>query len=139
MEDYRRKFQDLLRELFQFESADLDFGIYRIMNCKREAIDKFIEEDLLDAVSAELHTGELQRQENAVKELAEITKKIQEAFGGAAINGDGSLNQNFHNTPLGARYLELKEFTRGARPFQVQEAAVLNHLYFLKRSRYLKS
>ena len=24
------KFQDLLRELFQFDCADLDFGIYRI-------------------------------------------------------------------------------------------------------------
>lgn len=26
------KFQQLLRELFQFDCADLDFGIYRIMN-----------------------------------------------------------------------------------------------------------
>jgi len=138
MEDYRRKFQDLLRELFQFESADLDFGIYRIMNCKREAIEKFIEKDLLDAVSEELHTGELQRQENAVKELAEITKKIQEAFGGAAINGDGNLNPNFHNTPLGARYLELKELTSGARSFLILETTVFNHLYFFF-SRYYDS
>ena len=26
------RFQTLLRELFQFDCADLDFGIYRIMN-----------------------------------------------------------------------------------------------------------
>jgi len=34
------KFQALLRELFQFECADLDFGIYRIMNHKRYPVFK---------------------------------------------------------------------------------------------------
>jgi hypothetical protein len=29
-EDYTKKLQTLLRKLFQFESADLDFGIYGI-------------------------------------------------------------------------------------------------------------
>lgn len=28
------KFRKLLGELFQFESSDLDFGIYRVLNCK---------------------------------------------------------------------------------------------------------
>lgn len=28
------KFQSLLRELFEFDCADLDFSIYRIMNYK---------------------------------------------------------------------------------------------------------
>ncbi len=36
------KFQQLLRELFQFDCADLDFGIYRIMNRKRDMIERFI-------------------------------------------------------------------------------------------------
>ena len=36
------KFQDLLRELFQFDCADLDFGIYRIMNHKRDVVEQFI-------------------------------------------------------------------------------------------------
>ena len=149
MEDYRRKFQDLLRELFQFESADLDFGIYRIMNCKREAIEKFIENDLLDAVSAELKTGELERQENAVRKLESVIGKIRESFGGSAINGDGNLERAFHNTPLGQRYLELKELTRGAKSYQVLETTVFNHLYsffsryydsgdFMSKRRYSK-
>jgi hypothetical protein len=29
------KFQSLLRELFQFEQADLDFGVHRIMSPRR--------------------------------------------------------------------------------------------------------
>jgi len=52
----REKFQKLLRELFQFDCADLDFGIYRIMNHKRAIIEQFIEKDLLNAVSEELQT-----------------------------------------------------------------------------------
>ncbi len=30
-EDYRERLQSLFRKLFQFDSEDLDFGIYRIM------------------------------------------------------------------------------------------------------------
>jgi len=30
------KFQNLMKDLFQFEASDLDFGIYRILNYKRE-------------------------------------------------------------------------------------------------------
>jgi 2-methylisocitrate lyase-like PEP mutase family enzyme len=38
MQTPREKFQGLLRKLFQFDCAELDFGIYRIMNHKRAAI-----------------------------------------------------------------------------------------------------
>jgi adenine-specific DNA-methyltransferase len=40
------RFQSLLKELFQFEASDLDFGIYRILNYKREQIKDFIENRL---------------------------------------------------------------------------------------------
>lgn len=53
----QEKFQTLLRELFQFDCADLDFGIYRIMNYKRDVIEKFITKDLPKAVSDELDSN----------------------------------------------------------------------------------
>ena len=53
----REKFQQLLRELFQFECSDLDFGIYRIMNHKRTVIDRFIENDMPAAIAEELKSG----------------------------------------------------------------------------------
>ncbi len=46
MSDYQARFQQLLRKLFQFDCADLDFGIYRIMNYKRAVIERFISKDL---------------------------------------------------------------------------------------------
>ena len=45
--DLKEKLKANLREMFQFENADLDFGIYRIMNYRREVIEKFIAKDLI--------------------------------------------------------------------------------------------
>ena len=55
-----RRFQKLLRELFQFERSDLDFGIYRILNFKRDAVNSFIETELPDLIDSELKDGLLQ-------------------------------------------------------------------------------
>jgi len=75
------KFQNLLRELFQFDCADLDFGIYRIMNHKRDVIDRFITQDLPKAVAAELDRGALADQSQAAKEVENAIKTIHEALG----------------------------------------------------------
>ena len=39
-----------LSELFQLDQADLDFGIYRIMNARRHEINRFLEKNLLPQV-----------------------------------------------------------------------------------------
>jgi len=55
------KFKDLLAELFMFDRSDLDFGIYRIMNAKRDEITQFLDSDLLPQVRetlSELETGD---------------------------------------------------------------------------------
>ena len=44
------KLKRLLEELFQLDQADLDFGIYRIMNQKRDEVVRFLEKDLLPQV-----------------------------------------------------------------------------------------
>jgi adenine-specific DNA-methyltransferase len=52
-------FQNLLRELFQLDCADLGFGIYRIMTEKRAVIERWIAEELPRAVNEELDRGAL--------------------------------------------------------------------------------
>ncbi|MBL8883739.1 MAG: site-specific DNA-methyltransferase [Hyphomicrobium sp.] len=44
------KLVDLLRELFQLDQPDLDFGIYRIMHAKADELTQFLERDLLPQV-----------------------------------------------------------------------------------------
>jgi len=41
-----------LKEIFQFESSDLDFGIYRIFNYKRKRIEDFIEKELPNKIES---------------------------------------------------------------------------------------
>ncbi|MDI6797944.1 MAG: hypothetical protein QMD09_13415, partial [Desulfatibacillaceae bacterium] len=50
MTDNLEKLKKLLAELFQFDNADLDFGIYRIMNHKRNEICDFLDRDLMPQV-----------------------------------------------------------------------------------------
>lgn len=52
------KFQQLLRELFQLESADeLDFGIYRIINQRRTLVEDWIAKALPSTVKDALGQG----------------------------------------------------------------------------------
>lgn len=39
---YEQKFRDILAEILQLDQAELDFGIYSIMNQKRKDIEAFL-------------------------------------------------------------------------------------------------
>jgi len=47
-----KKLQEVLTEIFQLDKADLDFGIYRIMNQKRSDIESFLTEKLPSQVKS---------------------------------------------------------------------------------------
>ena len=53
--NYYDSFIKKLQEIFMMDYAELDFGIYRIMNQKRTEINKFLEHDLLPQVQKELY------------------------------------------------------------------------------------
>lgn len=123
------KFQSLLRELFQFDCADLDFGIYRIMNHKREVVEKWIGETLPARVEAELRTGALRADSSTADRLDELKGQLLANFGANALDGDGNLAPPFHGTPLGTQYLELRAAAQHAISGGDQRAIVFNHLY----------
>ena len=129
MANPREKFQVLLRKLFQFDCAELDFGIYRIMNQKRDVIEKFIEKDLLDGVAKELASGALAEESGLAQQLAEVSAQIKENFGEEALDAEGNLAKEYHATPKGKQYLELRERAASARSSEELEAEIFNHLY----------
>ncbi len=49
--DIKGKLVKLLRDVFQFEKEDLDFGIYKILNYKKAEIENFIRNDLIEEIS----------------------------------------------------------------------------------------
>lgn len=72
--DNRQQLIAKLKELFQMDQADLDFGIYRIMNTKRDEITRFLEQDLMPTLRSTLEkfqpAGQAEKQaalEEAIK------------------------------------------------------------------------
>jgi adenine-specific DNA-methyltransferase len=65
-----------LEELFMFDAADLDFGMYRIMNAKRDEIRRFLEEDLLTQVRIELGRVESGERTSIEDELQQNIQQI---------------------------------------------------------------
>jgi adenine-specific DNA-methyltransferase len=103
-----KEFQDLLRQLFQFDSADLDFGIYRILNYKRREIDEFIAHRLPQIVEENFERYAQTERESLQKRIEETKKKILENLGKEAFDERGQL-VNFHETRLGKEYTALLE------------------------------
>ncbi|TKJ29071.1 MAG: hypothetical protein CEE40_09875, partial [Chloroflexi bacterium B3_Chlor] len=128
----RRKLQSLLRQLFQFDSADLDFGIYRIMNEKRHEVERFIENDLLDAVDeglAHFRTEERVQLERQVEE-----KRAQIAD--EALDETGAVREEFAAWPVCVDYAALREQLQGLEIAEETEAHVFNDLYTFFRRYY---
>ncbi len=149
MADAMGKFQQLLRELFQFDCADLDFGIYRIMNYKREAIEKFVAEKLPDVVASELNSGSLADQARMAADLEEVKEQIAELLGENALDANDNLSESFHSTRVGKKYLNLQKKAVGGFSRAAVEVSIYNHLYtffsryyqdgdFISKRRYSK-
>lgn len=52
MSEKLQRFTKLLRDMFELEKSDLDFGIYRIMNIRKNEINNFIENTLASEVNS---------------------------------------------------------------------------------------
>lgn len=143
------KFQDLLRELFEFECADLDFGIYRIMNYKRQVIENYINKSLPNAIKEELCKGTLAKQEKLQNELKEARQRVIENLGEEALDAEGNLAEQYHNTKVGREYVEARKKAGHTRSGEALENDIYNHLYaffsryyqdgdFISKRRYSK-
>jgi len=127
-----QKFQNLLKSLFQFETSDLDFGIYRILNYKRERIEKFIEKDLVDRVESAFakHKDERlinirQQFEKVKEELLDTAKKL----GKEPLTPSGELKEEFRDSELGKKYQALKQQKDEAETIDEIKLQVFNDLF----------
>ena len=73
------KLKAKLAELFQLDQADLDFGIYRIMNARRDEITQFLERDLLPQVQEAFAEYKPSDKAEIQKELDKVGEGIKAA------------------------------------------------------------
>jgi len=129
MINHRQRLKDLLRELFQFDTADLDFGIYRIMNQRRAEVDEFIENGLLDIVGRELGGVQADLLAQKQNELEKIRGQIRDDLGADAFDASGQVIERYQQTKLALRFVEKQEeILLLTVPVEV-EAEVFNSLY----------
>jgi len=121
----RQQLQSLLRELFQFDHADLDFGIYRIMREKHDDVERFIEHDLLDAVEEGLAHFQAAEREELETQLAEKRAML----GAAALDGAGAVRQEYRSLPIAQDYMRLHKQLRQLDLAEETEAQIFNDLW----------
>lgn len=73
------KLKVLLRELFQLDQPDLDFGIYRVLHAKSGEISKFLDDDLLPQVKAAFGQYKSADKAEIEKQLVELRKSVADA------------------------------------------------------------
>ena len=73
------KLKTLLKELFQLDQPDLDFGLYRIMHAKSAEVTQFLDRDLLPQVQAAFGQYKSADKAELEKELAKVIAGIEAA------------------------------------------------------------
>lgn len=127
-DDVKVKLRDLLRVIFQFDSEDLDFGIYKIMNYKRKEIEQFINKELIDKINEQLKLLNEEEKGKAGDELEKLKNQIKDSFGDDAFH-NGKLKKEFANTPLGKKYLKQREQLNGIKISEELESKIYNHIF----------
>src|SRR5712664_3271060 len=84
------RFRSLLRTLFEFDSSDLDFGIYRILKEKRGPIEDFLEKRLPQIVDEAFEEYGKAEHEALARRLDELQLDIQRTLGPDAIDSEGN-------------------------------------------------
>ena len=78
MSTHYNKLITKLRELFELDKADLDFGIYRIIAQRQTEIAQFLEHDLKRSVQDILRHGEGDQRESLQRDLDAAIKAMQD-------------------------------------------------------------
>ena len=109
----------VLNDIFELNKADLDFGIYRIMNQKRKQVNEFIEKQLPEDIKQALSETQSSDKTEIENELKTLKKNLDDA----GIVAEES-----------PKYKILKERLSGLENSEVLEQEVFSHLAnFFKR------
>jgi len=117
-----QKLRDLLNELFRFDRSDLDFGIYRIMNLKRDQVQRFIDVNLLPQIRQVLTRTGKEQNEDIETQL----NKAREAAKAAGLT----------NPDEAPKVKELLGKYRTGQSVEEQERQVFGHLFEFFRRYY---
>ena len=115
-QNYYESFKKKLEEIFMMDHAELDFGIYRIMNQKRNDIQRFLDSELLPQVKQVLE-GNNADADKAKKRMEEIAASV-----------GGNIEVLSKGTPLRDEYDKLEAQLAQSADTESMQAEVFSHL-----------
>lgn len=118
------KLKTLLKELFQLDQPDLDFGLYRIMHAKSAEVSQFLDEDLLPQVKAAFDRYKTADKKELQKELSRVIAGVE----AAGMNPDDSPKVKQLRVQLESEVIEISAL----------ESEVYDHLFRFFRRYYLE-
>jgi adenine-specific DNA-methyltransferase len=108
------RFVDLLKTIFELDKSDLNFGIYRIMNIRKEQIEDFLTKKLPEQIRAILEPVATENREKIHLKMKELEKQ--------AAQFDADVEKN-------KQYLYLKEQYTVLADIPALEADVYSYLF----------
>ena len=125
-EQLRQNMLDKIKELFQLDQPDLDFGFYRIMHSRAKEITDFIEHDLLDTIKSAFDSAKV---ESSKTEFDAAKAKVIDAIGNDAFDANGALNPAYASSKPGKEFLAAQQKMADAGTMLSGEDSVYYHLY----------
>ncbi len=116
-QNYYESFKKKLEEIFMMDHAELDFGIYRIMNQKRTDIQRFLDLELLPQVKQVLEGNNGGEADKAKKRMAEIAASV-----------GGNIEVLPKGTPMRDEYDKLEAQLAQSADTESMQAEVFSHL-----------
>jgi adenine-specific DNA-methyltransferase len=129
------RLQALLRDLFQYDYADLDFGIYRLLRLKRGEVETFLTEQLPRRVDEVFKgaAGEVHAQ--LERELADLAGRVCQEIDAEALTPTGEIKADYREQKAKAVQKLIGDYDAKRRQVQEiqvseeQKAEVFNHLW----------
>ena len=116
----------LLKDLFQLDQPELDFGLYKIMHAKSVQITQFLENDLLKEVEK---TFGARDGANAGQLITQAKARLLETLGDTALDDNDQLNAAFATLPAGKKYLADMAAAKQVKDTLSADAEIYDHLY----------
>jgi adenine-specific DNA-methyltransferase len=127
--------QTLLRDLFQLDLADLDFGLYRLFRLKRDEVEAFLTEQLPRRVAEAFQAAAGEERADLESDVDALAARIQHEIAEDALLPDGEVKPDFRETKvkaardLIAAYEAKRRQLQSVQASDAQQAEVFNHLY----------
>jgi len=124
------RLKELFRELFQLDTADLDFGLYRLFRLKRTEIEAFLDKQLPAEVDRAFETMTGDEQGRLKKRVEELAKQARDVvIDDDPILPDGEPKPKYAKIKPVQEYAAALKRLQAAEVTETQRAEVFNHLY----------